>query len=316
LPYAGRRWDIIYFPWNSAAIAHLPVFDLGTPVVVSCRGAQVSVAPHHPERAELRAGLRDTFARAAAVHCVSEATFREAAAFGLERAKTWVIHPAVDPDVFRPRVTGPARDEVFRVITTGSLIWRKGGEWALSAIRLLRDYGVPVQLVMLGEGPDRQRLLYSRGDLGLEEVVRFPGRLEPAAVLAELQQADVFLLSSLSEGLANSVLEAMACGIPVVTTDCGGMREAVTDGVEGFVTPVRNAEALARAMLRLARDRDLRERMGRAGRARILREFGLARQIGQWLALFRSVLSRGKVAADETCVDLERPSDVPTCVNG
>ncbi|HSV74419.1 MAG TPA: hypothetical protein VLH79_11740, partial [Chthonomonadales bacterium] len=57
LPFAGGRWDLIYFPWNSAAVAYLPAFDLGMPVIVSCRGAQVSIAPHNPRRAEINQGL-------------------------------------------------------------------------------------------------------------------------------------------------------------------------------------------------------------------------------------------------------------------
>ena len=292
LPYAGRRWDIIYFPWNSAAIDHLPVFDLRSPVIVSCRGAQVSVAPHNPERAEILGGLRDTFHRAAAVHCVSEATLRDACQFGLDPAKARVIRPAVDPEVFRPGPSCSDHNGIFRLVTTGSLIWRKGMEYALSSIRKLRDRGVRVRFEIIGDGPERQRVLYTTHDLGLQDCVRLHGRLRPEEVLQRLQQADAFLLSSLSEGISNAVLEAMACGLPVVTTDCGGMREAVTDGVEGFVVPVRDAEAMAAALLRLAVDVGLRQRIGAAARARIVREFSLNRQIAQWLELFRSVLNR------------------------
>jgi len=297
LPYAGRRWDLIYFPWNSAAIAHLPAFDLPAPVVVSCRGTQVSVAPHNPERAGLLEGLRATFERAAAVHCVSEATLKEACHLGLFPAKARVIRPAVDPEVFCPGCARADKDGIFRVVMTGTLSWRKGYEWALSAVRLLKDRGVQVQLDIIGDGPDRQRVLYTVQDLELQRCVRLHGQCAAAAVLRLLQQADAFLLSSLSEGLSNAVLEAMACGIPVVTTDCGGMREAVTDGVEGFVVPVRNAEAIARALHILAGNRGLGEGMGRAGRARIEREFGLVQQVERWLGLFHSVLPEIKAEA-------------------
>jgi len=100
----------------------------------------------------------------------------------------------------------------------------------------------------------------------------------------------VFLLSSLSEGISNAALEAMACGLPVVTTDCGGMREAVTDGIEGFVVPVRDPEAMAEALLRLWKDPELRRRMGEAARERVLREFRLDQQISAFLALFKDVI--------------------------
>jgi glycosyltransferase involved in cell wall biosynthesis len=309
LPYAGRRWDIVYFPWNSAAIACLPVFDLGSPVVVSCRGTQVSVAPYNPERADIPNGLRATFAKAKAVHCVSQATLRDACRFGLDSARARVIRPAVDPDVFKPAPSRLPGDRPFSIITAGTLIWCKGHEWALQAIRRLVDDGVDVRFDIIGDGPDRQRVLYTIADLGLEARVCWLGRLAPEAVLARVQQADTFLLSSLSEGISNAALEAMACGVPIVTCDCGGMREAVTDGVEGFVVPVRDAEGLAGALLKLASDPALRERMGRAARARIEREFHLPGQIAQWLELLQSVMNRYPITAGAPLeVGLKHPS--------
>jgi colanic acid/amylovoran biosynthesis glycosyltransferase len=292
LPFAGGRWDVIYFPWNSAAIGCLPVFDLGCPIVVSCRGTQVSVAPHNPERQELRTGLRETFQRAAAVHCVSQATLKDACQLGLDPAKAMVIRPAVEPEMFRPASSRRGNDGVFSVVTVGTLIWVKGHEWALQAIRRVADHGLNVRFDIIGDGRDRQRVLYTIADLNLEDHVRWLGRLGPEEVLRHVQQADAFLLSSLSEGISNAALEAMACGVPVVTTDCGGMSEAVTDGVEGLAVPVRDAEAIATALLKLAADAPMRQRMGRAARARVESDFRLNRQIAQWLELFRKVLEK------------------------
>jgi len=292
LPYAGGRWDVIYFPWNSAAIGCLPVFDLGCPIVISCRGTQVSVAPHNPAREDFRVGLRETFQRAAAVHCVSEATRHDACRLGLHPAKATVIRPAIESNLFRPATAPRSKDGVFSVVTVGTLIWVKGHEWALQAIRRVADSGINVRFDIIGDGPDRQRVLYTMADLHLVDRVRCLGRLAPEEVLRRVQQADAFLLSSLSEGISNAVLEAMSCGVPVVTTECGGMREAVTDGVEGFVAPVRDEEELAKGLLRLAGDSQMRQRMGQAGRARIEREFRLDRQIEQWLQLFRHVLKK------------------------
>lgn len=290
LPFAGHRWDVIYFPWNSASIACLPLFDLACPVVVSCRGTQVSVAPHNPARADLKEGLITTFKKAAAVHCVSEATRKDACRLGLDPAKAVVIHPAVDCARFRP-VVQPPHNPVFTVLTVGTLIWVKGHEWALQAIRQVLDRGVNVRFEIIGDGPDRQRVLYTIADLELQDHVKWLGALKPEQVLTHLQQADCFLLSSHSEGISNAALEAMACGLPVVTTDCGGMREAVVDGLEGFVVPIRDAGAMAVAIERLAQDPPMRERMGQAARQRVEREFVSSRQICQWLDLYQAVLN-------------------------
>ena len=78
LPFVGQSWDVTYFPWNSAAIEYSPLFALGPPAVVSCRGSQVNVAPHDPSRQHLREELSLTFHKAAAVHCVSESIKIEA----------------------------------------------------------------------------------------------------------------------------------------------------------------------------------------------------------------------------------------------
>lgn len=300
LPFAGRRWDVVYFPWNSGAIRYLPLFDLGMPVVVSCRGAQVNIAPHNPRRAAHRAGLVETLGRATAVHCVSDAIAREARPYGLDPAKARVIRPAVDPTVFCPEDGGMREDGRFRIVTTGSLIWRKGYEIALLAVRQLVDAGVPVQFDIIGDGPERQRVIYTIDDLGLHEHVTLHGRVSPGQVVARLQQADAFLLTSLSEGISNAVLEAMACELPVVTSDCGGMREAVTQGVEGMLVPVGDAHATAAALVQLAQDAALRTRMGRAGRRRILRDFTLDGQVAQFGQLLHDAVEAGPATAVET----------------
>jgi colanic acid/amylovoran biosynthesis glycosyltransferase len=290
LPFVGQSWDVTYFPWNSAAIDYFPLFDLGPPAVVSCRGSQVNVAPHDPGRQYLREELSLTFRKAAAVHCVSESINLQASLYGLEASKARVIHPAVDPNFFRPGERAKSANETFDIVTTGSLNWVKGYEYALLAVRLLLDQGIPAHFHIIGGGPDYSRLLYTIGDLNLEGNVHLYGRLAPLEVRHRLQEADAFLLSSLSEGICNSVLEAMACGLPVVTTECGGMREAVSDGVEGFVVPVRDPEAIAAALARLAADTELARQLGQAARQRILKDFTLKRQVEKFIELFRDVV--------------------------
>jgi len=289
LPFAGRTWDVLYIPWNSTAIDYLPLMD-SIPSIISCRGSLINVAPLNPQRAKLRDGLPLTFAKASAVHCVSEAIREEAAQYGLDRAKAVVIRPAVDPNIFRP-AAGQRRpdDGRFRIVSTGTITWRKGFEYALSAVRRLVDDGVPVRYDIIGHGPETQRLLYTIRDLDLDDHVVRHGKLPPGDVRSRLQEADVFLLSSLTEGISNAVLEGMACGLPVVTTNVGGMSEAVTDGMEGFLVPSLDAKAMADALGRLWRAPALRQEMGAAGRARVVRDFRLDAQAEAFVNLFGRV---------------------------
>jgi glycosyltransferase involved in cell wall biosynthesis len=287
-PLAGRDFDVIYFPWNSAAIAYEELMGRA-PVVISCRGSQINVAPHNPERADLRDGLAATFARAAAVHCVSAQIRDEATRYGLDPRKAVIIRPAVDPEQFRPAPRLPGSPAPLRLLTTGSILWRKGYEYALLAVRALLDRGLAVRLDIVGDGPERQRLLYTIDDLALPEHVVWHGRRAPGDVRQRLQTADAFLLTSLSEGISNAVLEAMACGLPVVTTDVDGMAEAVTDGVEGFLVPPRDPAATADALACLAASPELRRTMGAAGRARVVRDFALDNQLDAFVDLFAGV---------------------------
>jgi colanic acid/amylovoran biosynthesis glycosyltransferase len=291
IPLALEKPDVVHFEWNSVAIACLPLFEVWEcPIVISCRGRQINVQPHVPGSESFLADLALTFRKAAAVHCVSEAIRNEAIQYGLDPGKAIVIPPAVDPEFFKP---APAKDQskAFTIITVGSLIWRKGYEYALIAVRRVLDAGIETVYEIIGDGLDRQRVLYTIHDLGLEGVVRLHGYLNPDAVRARLQQADVFLLSSLSEGISNAALEGMACGLPIVTTDCGGMREAITDGVEGFIVPVRDPEAMAQALKILATDEGLRYYMGKAARERVLQQFSLESQINAFIKLYQVVAS-------------------------
>jgi glycosyltransferase involved in cell wall biosynthesis len=98
------------------------------------------------------------------------------------------------------------------------------------------------------------------------------------------------VLPSLTEGISNAALEAMACGLAVVTTGCGGMREAVTDGVEGLVVKTRDIAGMAAALERLAKDSRLRRRLGEAARAAVSKRFSLVRQTDEFLRLYNEAI--------------------------
>ena len=120
-------------------------------------------------------------------------------------------------------------------------------------------------------------------------------RLQPwltsSQINGRLAEADAFLHASVAEGIPNVVLEAMACGVPVVTTDVGGVSEAVTDGVEGFVVAARDPGQLAAALGALWRDTPMRRRMGEAAHHRVNSEFTLAAQIQAFEAMYREAVA-------------------------
>ena len=106
-----------------------------------------------------------------------------------------------------------------------------------------------------------------------------------------MRGADMFLHPAVSEGFGNAVMEAQAAALPVVCTDADGLRENIADGETGFAVARRDPSALAAALARLAADRDLRRRMGEAGRSRVSEHFDPARQVDAFVALYEETIT-------------------------
>lgn len=289
----GAGWDVVYAPWINVLTGDGEILRwLSAPLVTSCRGTLVAIAPWDPSRMSHREGLTRVFAAARLVHCVSHAIVHDSIGLGLDPANARVVHPAVDPTIFGARERNPPEGLKVQVLCVGTLNWIKDQEMAMVALRKAVDRGADICMDLVGDGPDRQHLQFVIDDLDLADRVRLLGRRTPEEIAERLRKADVFLHTSSSEGISNAVLEAMATGLPVVTTEAGGMREAVCDGIEGFVVQVRDADATANALVALAADPQLRNRMGAAGRQRVLQQFRLDQQIESFSALLHEAAGR------------------------
>jgi glycosyltransferase involved in cell wall biosynthesis len=184
--------------------------------------------------------------------------------------RTVVIPNAVDVAA-APRAGGDR--PLPRLITVGRLKAPKDFSTLLRALAGLEPRSFEEALIV-GSGPDRSRVEQELSSLGLGGRVRVLGERQDVRTL--LADSDVFVLSSRSEGLPVSVLEAMAAGLPVVASDVGGLRELVVEGETGLLVPPADPEALAAALQGLLADRALRRRLGAAGRARAEARFDLA----------------------------------------
>nr|WP_282450889.1 glycosyltransferase [Marinobacter bryozoorum] len=143
-------------------------------------------------------------------------------------------------------------------------------------------------LLMVGDGPDRRTLERRASELGIESRVCFTGfREEPADYLAAM---DLFLLTSHTEGTSMTLLEAMSLGVPAIATAVGGNVEIVESGRTGLLIPTENPAELAKAVLRLKSDRDLREKLGRESRILFEERFSVARMVSRYQDLYVKVL--------------------------
>jgi glycosyltransferase involved in cell wall biosynthesis len=151
-------------------------------------------------------------------------------------------------------------------------------------------------LVIVGDGAERAALEALANDLGVARRIHWAGHRRDGDRL--LPAFDLFVQPSLHEGLPNTVLEAMAAGLPVVATGVGGTPEVVVDGITGLLVPPRDPDALAQAITRLLHDPDLRLQMGQAGRERVASHFTVARMVEQTEQLYEQLLAEKGIPMD------------------
>jgi glycosyltransferase involved in cell wall biosynthesis len=154
-------------------------------------------------------------------------------------------------------------------LAVGRLSAEKGFDVLIEALAQLRQQGAPQRLILIGDGPLRTSLEGAAVRSGVADLVEFAGELPPAEVRAHLDRADLFCLPSFSEGLPISIMEAMAVGVPVVTTWIAGIPELAQTDVTALTVPPARADALAAAMRRLAEEAPLRLRLSQAARSRV-----------------------------------------------
>jgi glycosyltransferase involved in cell wall biosynthesis len=171
-----------------------------------------------------------------------------------------------------------------------ALTQEKGHKYLVDAAALVVREVPDARFVILGEGELRPALERQIKDLHLDKHVVLPGFR--ADILSCIKSFDVFVMSSLFEGLGTSLLDAMALSKPTVASDTGGIPEVVSHGETGLLVPPRDSRELASAITRLLKDPERRERMGRAGHERVARLFSAEQMIEKTLAVYRHLESR------------------------
>lgn len=211
------------------------------------------------------------------------------------------IYNGVDHERFSPRSDRSAAslpgswqelDDLLVVGTVGRLTPVKDQQTLLRAIAELRRAAPElcrrVRVFIVGDGPLRQDLSELADKLGLRDMVWLPGDRDDIPAL--LAATDVFVLPSLGEGISNTVLEAMASGVPVIATAVGGNVELVADGVNGRLVPVGNPAVLAAALRAMLEDGQVRARQGANARARVCERFDWNSTVDAYLGVYDELL--------------------------
>jgi colanic acid/amylovoran biosynthesis glycosyltransferase len=249
-------------------------------------GIPYSFTAHGSDLHRDRHMLREKVAEAAFVAAISkynkELIVSECR--GNYRAKVQVIHCGVDTDLFRarshktPYETG---ENPFMILCIGTLHEVKGQAFLIEACRQLQEREYSFECHFVGEGPDKKSLIELAEQAGLSDKVRFHGKLTRDEIARLLLDADVLTAPSVPtrdgrrEGIPVVLMEAMGSGVPVIASNLSGIPELVNDQLTGLLVPPRDATSLANALECYLKDPELRHRLGRAGRQKVVGEFDL-----------------------------------------
>lgn len=273
--------QIIHFSYSAIGVRYNEEISVlqkkGIKFVVSCRGTSDNIKPY----IELgrKENLVRLFDQVNLVHCVSlEMSNRMVRDFRLKEEKVFVNRPAIDIVNFRYRNEKISTNKTI-VISTGRLEYVKGFVFAFLGIQQLVKEGIDVEYRIVGGGTEAEYLRFLIQRLGLENSVTLLGPLIPERVYLELAEADIYLSSSLSEGISNAVLEAMSIGLPVVSTNVGGMQEVIEDGITGLLVEPYDPDQIARAISRFLEYPMLKDTCVKNARDRIEADYSFGRLI-------------------------------------
>jgi glycosyltransferase involved in cell wall biosynthesis len=260
-----------------AHFAHDPVF--GGMLVARLTGLPFSFTAHARDLYELpAAGLiaRAREATAVVTCCEVNARYLESVVPHQDRPPIVVVHHGVDLHRFSP--AGHVTASPPLLVSVGRLVEKKGFPDLLRALREVKHRGVPFHARISGDGPLYAELVRLRDNLGLAARVELQGAEDSGAVVAALQRATVFALTPRElpggdrDGIPNVLVEAMACGIPVVTTAAGGITELVRNDVNGLLVASGDTAGIADALCHLLTDAASRSRLGAAARRTVEHE--------------------------------------------
>jgi glycosyltransferase involved in cell wall biosynthesis len=295
----GFDFDLIdahyYYPDGVAAALLARLF--GKPFVVTARGTDINLIPRYAVPRRL---IQWTASRASASISVCRALSDALCDLGADPARLRVLRNGVDLERFRLLERQVARDELGigarpTLLSVGYLIERKGHHLVIEAMTKLPQY----QLLVVGAGPDRDALEALAARLDVAGRVRFVGAVPQEELPKYYSAADILVLASSREGWANVLLEAMACGTPVVATSIWGTPEVVADPVAGRLAGERSAASLATAVIELAASMPSRTQV-----RRYAERFSWKETTDGQLELFRSILRRQGVGSAAKDVDV------------
>jgi glycosyltransferase involved in cell wall biosynthesis len=291
LPYLYKVWqlagrvNVIHLMANSGwswQLYSAPVIWLGwlrkTPVIVNYRGGEA-----REYLASSAAWVKPSLAKASGLVVPSGFLQQVFSEFGISST---VIPNIIDLDIFFP-ASGSPEGTSFTAVVTRNLEPIYGLATAIRAIAIVREKIPQVKLNIAGSGPQLCELEELVESLDLKSTVFFLGRLERAEIVDLYHNADFMLNPTTVDNMPNSVLEALACGVPVISTNVGGVPYIVRDGETALLVDPDNEQEMAQAIVKLYNDSELRENLAKSGECEVA-QYSWSKVKQQWFALYNT----------------------------
>jgi len=281
--------DIVHVQWPSLLTWIEPYLENEDfKIILSQRGFHVNVRPFvNSDNLEY---LKKVYPRLDGLHSVSQAISKTGKQIGKPHTGIdQVVYTGVYLNAlhYKPK---QQKGAFLKLISIGRPHWIKDYSTAIKACAILNNQGVNFHYTIVGAQGDEE-LLYLIHDLGLEQNISLTGKMPQDEVYKHVQQADVLLMTSIEEGLANVAVEAMALGTPVISTDCGGMSELITHEVTGWLVPVGQEERLAEQIIKVnALHLDIINQVTIAARLQVEQRHSVIEMIAGMEKLYQAVM--------------------------
>jgi glycosyltransferase involved in cell wall biosynthesis len=287
-----KKYDVVHtYLFGFHYLATIPARLAGVPLIISSRRELATWKKWHHRFLE---NLGNLFTDKV-VACSNAAREFSLKTENLSPDKISVIYNGVDLEKFYPRPKDikvlnelglSERDKILGMVANFSAV--KDHNTFLRAVSEVKKNYPDIKCLLIGDGPLREKLKFKVKSLGLENNIIFAGRRDDIPELLSIM--DIFILTSLSEGLPNVILEAMASGLPVIATKVGGIPEVVENGKSGALVEPRDYPAIAGGIIRLLQDKYLRQEMGRRGRGIAEVKFSIERMVRDYENFYENLI--------------------------
>ena len=265
LPVLNNTPDIFHIQWAKSLPFWFFLKEIyGVKIVLSLRGSHINYSAFAND--SLAKNYNILFPKVDRMHAVSKKILLKAEKYGGSRDKTDIIYSSLDLGLLKTYKKNNSKPhKPFRFLSVGRFHWVKGYQYSISAFANLKKINKDIHYLIITNNGISEEILYQIDELSLKNNIEIIHPDSQEKVYEIMRQSDCLVLPSVQEGISNVVLESMAIGLPVISSDCGGMKEIINYGSNGFYFPSRDSVALEKLLLKVMN-------LGIEERERIIRE--------------------------------------------